>query len=129
MKTYIKVITIAAITLFASCVQKEHMKTVTFSVDMNGIENVTNVGIKGDFTDQAWRQTIPLSDEDGDGIYEITFNRETAAYGIEFKFVKNDNQIELEGEDNRELVFEYKPETIQYQTKFNDTQNTTIKRN
>lgn len=129
MKTYIKVMAIAAITLFASCVQKEHLKTVTFSVDMKEIENVTSVGIKGDFTDHAWRQTIPLTDEDGDGIYEITFNRETAAYGIEFKFVKNENQIELEGQDNRELVFEYKPETILYQTKFNDTQNTTIKRN
>ena len=91
---------------FASCVQKEHLKTVTFSVDMNGIENVESVGIKGDFTDQPWRQTVPLSDENGDGIYEITFNRETAAYGIEFKFVKNENQVELKGLDNRELVFE-----------------------
>ncbi len=129
MKIHIKLIVIAVIALFASCVQKEHMKTVTFSVDMNGIENIESVGIKGGFTDQPWRQTIPLLDEDGDGIYEITFNRETAAYGIEFKFVKNDNQIELEGQENRELVFEYKPETIQYQTKYNDTQNITIKRN
>lgn len=129
MKTYIKIIAIAAITLFASCVQKEHMKTVTFSVDMNGIENVGSVGIKGDFTDQAWRQTIPLSDDDGDGIYEITFNRETAAYGIEFKFVLNEKETELQGQENRELVFEYKPETLVYQTKFNDTENINIKRN
>jgi len=129
MKIDIKIIVIAVITLFSSCVQKEHLKTVTFSVDMNGIENVESVGIKGDFTDRPWRQTIPLTDEDGDGIYEITFNRETAAYGIEFKFVKNDNQVELEGQGNRELVFEYKPETISYQTKFNDTKNIDIKRN
>ena len=129
MKIDIKLIAMLAIILFASCVQKEHMKTVTFSVDMNGIEHVESLGIKGDFTDQPWRQTIPLSDEDGDGIYEITFNRETAAYGIEFKFVKNENQIELEGQPNRELVFEYKPETILYQTKYNDTQNVIIKRN
>jgi len=129
MKKYIKIIAIAAITLFGSCVQKEHMKTVTFSVDMNGIENIESVGIKGDFTDQAWRQIVPLSDEDGNGIYEITFNRETAAYGIEFKFVLNEKETELQGQENRELVFEYKPETLVYQTKFNDTENINIKRN
>ena len=70
-----------------------------------------------------------MTDENKDGIYEISFTRETAAYGIGFKFVKNDNEFELKGQGNREIVFEYKPETIEYRTKFNDIKNTTIKRN
>jgi len=128
MKKYIAILALVISFLFTSCVQKEHMKKVTFSVDMNGIENVENVGIKGDFTDRPWRQVIPLTDENNDGIYTISFTRETAAYGIEFKFVKNQGELELEGENNRELVFEYKPETIEYAAKFDNNQDIVINR-
>ena len=129
MKKYITPLVIAISTLFTSCVQEEHEKTVKLFVDTNGIENVQSIGIRGDFLPNQWRETVPMTDENKDGIYEISFTRETAAYGIEFKFVKNDNEFELKGQDNREIVFEYKPETIEYRTTFNDTKNTTIKRN
>lgn len=128
MKRYIKFIVMAAITLFASCVQKEHEKTVTFYVDTNGIENVESIAMRGDFLPNQWRENVPLTDENNDGIYEISFTRETAAYGIEFKFVKNGTEFELKDQDNREIVFEYQPEIIEYRTMFNDTKNATLNR-
>jgi hypothetical protein len=112
--------------LFTSCVQEEHEKTITFLVDMNGIDNVGSVGIRGDFTDQQWRETVPLTDEDGDGIYTATLTQKTAIYGIEFKFVNQGFDYELKGEPNRELVFEYKPETIEYIATFNNNKDIKI---
>ena len=47
MKNYIKIIAFAL--ALSSCVQKEHEKTVTFSVDMNKVENIESVGIRGNF--------------------------------------------------------------------------------
>lgn len=114
--------------LFASCVQETHKKEITFLVDMNGVEDVRSVGIRGNFLPDQWRKTVPMSDEDNDGIYQITFAEKTAAYGIEFKFVKNDNEFELQGKDNREIVFEYRPETITYKAIFNNMNTTKIHR-
>lgn len=106
--------------LLIGCVQKEHQKTITFNLDMRGLENPTNVGVRGNFTIKPWRETVFLTDDDNDGIYTISLSRETAGYGIEFKFVNKENIYELVGKDNREIVFEYKPETIVYSTKFNE---------
>lgn len=119
-----KIITVIIITVFAlsSCVQEEFEKKVTFIVDTNGIENVNSIGIRGDFLPKRWKETVFLLDENKDGKYEITFTEKTAAYGIEFKFVKNDTEYELKGKNNREIVFEYKPETITYEIKFNEIQ-------
>ena len=128
MKPYIYTLAIFLAVFLASCVQEEHPKTITFSVDMNGIENVANVGIRGDFTDQRWTQTVFLTDEDGDGIYSVTLSQKTAIYGIEFKFVNQGSDYELRDQENREIVFEYKPETIEYIAKFNNNKNIVLNR-
>lgn len=114
--------------LLASCVQETYIKKVTFFVDTNGIENVQSMGIRGNFLPNQWRKTVLMTDEDKDGIYQISFAEKTAAYGVEFKFVKNGNQFELPDQGNREIVFEYRPETIEYRTTFNSTKNIKIKR-
>jgi major membrane immunogen (membrane-anchored lipoprotein) len=129
MKKYTYTFAIILALFLASCVQEEHEKTLTFSVDMNGIENAGNVGIRGNFTDQQWRETVPLTDEDGDGIYTTTVSQKTAVYGIEFKFVNQGFDYELKDKENREIVFEYKPETIEYIAKFNNNTDITIHRN
>ncbi|MDT7831483.1 hypothetical protein RQM59_03770 [Flavobacteriaceae bacterium S356] len=126
MKKYI--ITMIVGVLFASCVQETHTKKVTFFIDMNGVENVNSVGIRGNFLPNKWRETVPMSDEDKDGIYQISFTEKTAAYGIAFKFVKNNNQFELPGEGNRELVFKYQPEVIEYKAIFNNNKHIKIDR-
>lgn len=128
MKNYLKFGMLLFVAILSSCVQEEHEKQVTLSVDMNGTENVESVGIRGDFLPNKWRETVPMSDNNNDGIYEITFSEKTAVYGIEFKFVKNNDEFELQNQNNRELVFEYKPETIQYIAKFNNNKDTKINR-
>ena len=127
MKNFIKTIILVAITTLSSCVQEEHEKKVTLFVDMNAEENFESLGVRGDFLPNQWRETVLMTDENNDGIYEITFTENTAVHGISFKFVKNNNEFELQDQENRKLIFEYKPETIQYFTIFNN-KNSKIKR-
>lgn len=106
-----------------SCVQKQHIKNVTFKVDVTGIENIQTIGVKGNFTNPSWKVEIPLRDTDKDGVFETTLIKETAINNIEFKFVKNGKVYELKDKPNRILQFEYKPETIIYKVKFDDPEN------
>ena len=114
--------------LLYSCVQETHLKTVTFQVDMNGEELVQNVGIRGSFTPNSWNETLRLSDEDGDGIFEATFSQKTAINQIQFKFV-NLGEYELKGQENRVLEFVYEPETITYSAIFNNEKDIQILKN
>ncbi|MFP2997974.1 hypothetical protein ABN763_18830 [Spongiivirga sp. MCCC 1A20706] len=118
MKTKMILILIAA-TFLGSCVQEEHLKTVTFKVDVNGIENVQKVGLRGQMTDPSWQVTVPMTDDNNDGIYEVTLSKKTAINGFEFKFLKNEEDYELSGQNNRIIQLEYKPETIVYEAIFN----------
>ena len=122
MKKLIAIIAFATL-VFSSCVQKEFEKEITFLVDTNGIENIESLGIRGNFLPNQWRESYPLIDTNNDGIYEVTFKEKTAVYGINFKFVKNGNDYELKDSDNRKIIFEYKPETIIYETTFNNNES------
>ena len=117
--------TLALILLFCttSCVQETHLKSITFKVDMNQVENVGNVGIRGNFTNPSWEQLIPLTDDNNDGIYEATLSQKTAVNAIRFKFV-NQGVYELKDQPNRKLEFEYKPETILYEAIFDKSEAT-----
>lgn len=127
MKTIKAISILILIFLLMSCVQEVHLKTVTFKVNMNNVEQPVNVGVKGNFTDNSWNETIPLVDEDKDGIYETTLSQKTAINQIQFKFVNND-EYELQDADNRVLVFEYKPETIIYEAIFNNPEEKITKK-
>jgi len=117
LKHFISILTLGL--LLTSCVQKQHMKTVTFKVDMNAIEKVGQVGLRGEFINSSWKQTIVLTDLDKDGIYEVTLSQETAQNTAEFKFTHN-GTYELKGENNRKLNLEYKPEKLVYEAVFNN---------
>lgn len=120
-------IIVATLVLFsiASCVQETHEKSITFKVDMNAIDNAQNVGMKGNFTNPSWQKMIPLTDENNDGIYEVTIHRKTASNAIQFKFVNQNEHYELKDQPNRSLKLEYKPQTITYETIF-DVKEATI---
>lgn len=122
------IISLLFIGVFASCVQKEHLKNVTFKVDTNGLENTESLGIRGSFLPNQWRESFPLTDDDNDGIYEVNFKETTAVNSITFKFVKNGFDYELKNSENKEIIFQYKPETLVYNTKFNDTVATITKK-
>ncbi|WP_299228894.1 hypothetical protein [uncultured Psychroserpens sp.] len=110
-------IVLAIMTL--NCVQQTHEKTITVMVNMNGAKKFSEVGIRGTYP-LSWNKTTFLSDTNNDGIYEGAFNINTASHDIEFKFVTNNNEFELENQSNRSIAFEYRPETIVYEAVFND---------
>ena len=120
MKTINNILKVLIIFLILGCVQDTHLKNIIFKLDMNGIENPSKVGVRGSFTDNPWNETIPLTDEDGDGIFEGRFSQKTAINQIQFKFVKDNADYELRGSDNRIIEFEYRPETIVYEATFNN---------
>ncbi|MDT0539841.1 MULTISPECIES: hypothetical protein [Croceitalea] len=120
MKTKIAILKIFLIVLMlTSCVQKEHLKEVTFEVDMNETTHNNQVGLKGEFTSPPWSEVVPMEDNNGDGIFEVTLSQKTAQNSVEFKFVNNGEEIELNGQPNRRIRFEYKPERITYSGIFN----------
>ena len=123
MKTLQHTLLIIFAVLSVACVQERHLKTVTFKVDMRNVENTENVGIRGNFTEDRWNETILLTDEDNDGIYETTITQETAFNDIQFKFVNQNDNFELKDADNRILKFEYKPEIITYEAIFNSPES------
>ena len=127
MKT-IKLIAIVVLTLMtSSCVQETHLKTIIFKVDMRGAENISNLGVKGQFSSPSWEKTIPLTDENNDNIYEAQVEFRAAQYDVEFKFVKND-EYELQDMPNRSIKFEYKPETFVYSATFNNPKSKITKK-
>ena len=127
MKTFKSIVVIISLISLCNCVQKAHPKTIIVKVDMSNIEDVSSVGIRGN-NPLSWDETTFLNDDDADGIYEGTFDIYTANYDIEFKFLKNNDQFELEGQNNRSLKFEYKPETIEYKAVFDNLSETKITR-
>jgi len=120
MKYFKKTIIFFISFILTSCVQEVHLKTVTFMVDMNAIEQPIDVGVRGNFTNISWNETILLTDENNDSIYEVTVSSETAVNQIEFKFVNGENEYELKNFNNRVIQFEYKPEIITYEAVFNN---------
>ncbi|WP_299536962.1 hypothetical protein [Ulvibacterium sp.] len=122
MKTFFKLSFFLVIILGChwSCVQETHLKTVTFKVNMNSMENAQDVGLRGNFTSPPWEITLPMEDRDQDGIYETTVSKSTAQNEVEFKFVNFNNQYELNCSGNRVIIFEYRPETLVYEATFNE---------
>lgn len=113
--------------LFTNCVQEVQPKIITVKVDMKGVENPFKVGIRGN-SPLSWNETTFLEDTNNDGIYEETFSIYTASQNVEFKFVNNDTEFELQAKKNRSLTFEFKPETIIYEAVFNNLEAVKITR-
>ncbi len=113
-----RITVLTSLTLLFACVQEEHLKTITFKVDMSRVENIGNVGIRGQFTSPPWQVTLPMTDRNGDGIYELTLSETTAQSSVAFKFVNQDNVFELDCKPNRTVQFEYRPETLEFQAVF-----------
>lgn len=122
MKLRIMLLTSAYMLMLTSCVQKEHKKTITFKVDMSAVDSVTRVGVRGQFTSPPWQVTIPMTDHNGDNIYEVTLTEKTAQATLAFKFVNHDDILELVNKPNRRLNFVYAQETLEYLTTF-DVEN------
>ena len=106
-------------TVITSCVQETQLKTIIFKVDFSKVQTIDNPSVKGQFTNPSWEKAIPLTDENNDNIYEAKVEFEAAQYGVQFKF-ENNGEYELEGRDNRFIKLKYMPETIHYETVFDN---------
>ena len=96
--------------LLWSCNAQDY--TITFKVDLDN-ETTNNVGIKGNLAPLSNAKVYPLSDTDGDGIYEATIVFNTSKKNLKFKFVNGKNE-ELQGSDDRILWFKQEPLTVNY---------------
>ena len=104
------------------------MKKVTFELDMRQVSDFKTVGLRGDIKPLSWQENTLLSDTDGDSIYTTTLVFDTASNQLNFKFVVNDEEFELEGLNNRALPFEYKPEELVYKSAFDQESQTINKK-
>ena len=94
-----------AVTFCISCVQEVRDVTIHFQVAMNALNNVQTVGVIGETQPLSWDTPSALTDIDEDGIYEGDITIQVAYNYSEFKFMLNENEIELEGQGNRVIRF------------------------
>ncbi len=78
--------------------------TLNFQVDLNGEKSVDEVGLRGNIPPLSWNESLPMTDEDGDGIYTLSLEFPTAQAGdiLEYKFLK-DGIWERQDIDNRKV--------------------------
>lgn len=102
---------IILITIGISCHAQSN--TVTLKVDVNNLENVNTVSIRGNVKPLIQDKDYNLTDTNKDGIYEATFKFNTNKKNVSFKFLVN-GEMELEGADERKLWFKNTPLTKEY---------------
>lgn len=120
-------ITITFVLSFFNCVQEKHQKIIQFKVDMRNETKISKVGIRGNTSPLSWNETFYMTDANNDGVYEGEIQLKSASYNIEFKFVNQNENFELQDQPNRSIRFEYKPETIMYSTIFNNLEDIIVK--
>ena len=101
-------ISIVIFQLFTSTLYCQSSPTVNFRLkpgqELRNIQSLKTIGIRGNTPPLSWEKTFPLTDNDGDGVYEagITFNNLSAGALIEYKFI-HDNKS-WESIDNRVYI-------------------------
>jgi len=86
-----------------SCVQQPRNVNIRFSVDMRVEANVDKVGVIGMWEPLSWDTPVELADPDNDGIYQAEVTCKVYYNYMQFKFVKNGDEIELDGLGNRSV--------------------------
>lgn len=79
---------------------------INFSVKLPEEDSPGDVGVRGNIPPLSWDKTFFLEDADEDGIFTGTLTLKTDLPELQFKFVKNDHEYELEDGDNRFLTLE-----------------------
>lgn len=88
-------------------------KQVTFTVDASRLEKPQNIFLRGDLPPLSWEKGYPLTDSNGDGVFEVNIEFNSAESKLEYKFT-NANNWEFEGDDNRILWLKSAPKTIHH---------------
>lgn len=112
---------ICAILLAATgCVQSTRTRVAVLTLDVSGMGPIKSVGVRGEGNPLSWREDYPMSVMVKDSLYTVTLTGQTPYDFTEIKFTVN-GQFELEGKDNRRLVFT--GDTTYYSAKFNIDQS------
>jgi len=80
------------VSCYGSCTACETEYNVTFQVDMTAVLNPQPV-VRGDFNEWC-NSCMPMSDNNGDGIYTVTVSLPAGSYRFEYAA----NQLDIEGE-------------------------------
>ncbi len=126
-KIYLLKICALLVLVLSGCVQETHDKKIRITVDMKGATEFEKVGIRGDLKPLSWQESLPLEDKDKDSIYSADLIVNTAQNRLNFKLVLDEDQFELEGKENRSIPFEYKIESLEYITAFDNEEFEIVK--
>ncbi len=89
-----------------SCVQPTKKQRVEFTVDARELSDVNTISVRGSVPPLSWNQNYELEDNNHDSIYTGTIVFDIPYNFVEIKFVKNENQFELNNQPNRKVVFD-----------------------
>ncbi|QIX63331.1 hypothetical protein HER32_20000 [Hymenobacter sp. BT18] len=105
--------------LLPACVQPAHNKTVVYLLDVRGIPNVQQVGLRGRDNPLSWDQDLPLTPVGNDSsLYRTVVTTRTGYLVTEVKFTVN-GEFELQQADNRRIAFGAPGDTVVYRARFN----------
>ena len=104
----------------SSCVQQTKEQVVIFNVNAKGLKEVNTISVRGSIPPLNWSSNYELKDPDSDSIYSGRIVFDVPYDFIEVKFVKNENELELNNKPNRKLKFEEDQQTI-FNLKFDTT--------
>ena len=87
--------------------------TLTFQVDLTAEESVDEVGLRGNLPPLLWDTSLPLTDNDGDGIYTASIEFSSARPGdtLEYKFLK-DEIWERQDTGNHKVILTGQAQTL-----------------
>ena len=102
-KMYRMICTLTSMVLVLnSCSGKKHL--IHLNLDTRGVNNVSLVEVYGSEKPLSWNKAKQLTDDDGDGVYNITLEFNTSKSRAKIKFSINGVQ-ELIGSDSRSIWF------------------------
>jgi hypothetical protein len=103
MKKY-SLFILACLVTAIGCVQPTRTRVAVLTLDVSGMGPVKSVGVRGEGNPLSWRKDYPMTALSEDSLYTVTLTSQTPYDFTEIKFTVN-GQYELEGKDNRRLVF------------------------
>ncbi len=117
MKNNRPVLALALLALLPACVQKAADKTVVYLLDVHGLPNVRQVGLRGRDKPLSWDYDQPLTPIGPDSLYRAVVTIHTGYAATEVKFTVN-GDFELKNQDNRRVAFGPGDTTV-YRARFN----------
>ena len=111
------IIILALVFSLTSCVQKSSKKTIIVRLNVESLNGIQAVGIRGGEKPLSWDYDMELKPIKKDTLYEATFSLVTGYKFTEAKFIVN-GQFELNEKPNRKIIFSDNDTTV-YEARFN----------